>query len=182
MGRLAKECCGFLRSCANLQLPQLEIKLVQSLAVKREHEQICASYMALAHPKIDREAEPKAQTVLVVDDDLEVSQCLGMRLKAAGFRVMTAGDGEAGLQAALTHHPDAVVLDVRMPKKDGLTVLRELRNHPSTERTPIVMLSASIRDQHTALEAGANYFVLKPYQASQVLSALESSLPREAPK
>ncbi len=67
-----------------------------------------------------------------------------------------------------------------MPKKDGMTVLRELRGQSSTTKIPIVMLSASIRDQHSALEAGANFFVPKPYEATQVLSALESSMREEA--
>jgi CheY-like chemotaxis protein len=123
--------------------------------------------------------QQSGQTVLVVDDDPEVSQCLGMRLQAAGFLVTFAYDGEQGLSMALEQPPDAIVLDVRMPKMDGLTVLRELRAHPSMEQTPVVMLSASIRDQHRALEAGASFFVSKPYEATKVLSALETSLQQE---
>jgi DNA-binding response OmpR family regulator len=117
--------------------------------------------------------------VLVVDDDGEVSQCLGVRLRAAGYEVVSAMDGEAGMIAALEHHPDAVVLDVRMPKKDGLAVLRELRRHEFTREVPIVMLSASISDQHRTLEAGASFFISKPYEAKDVLSAIETCLREE---
>jgi CheY-like chemotaxis protein len=63
-----------------------------------------------------------------------------------------------------------------MPNKDGLCMLRELRTHDEARQTPVVMLSASIRDQQRALEAGANYFVAKPYESKDLLSAIESSL------
>jgi signal transduction histidine kinase len=179
VGRLSKEWAGFLRNSPNMKLPPLEITHRQTGELGRDRSELEAAYIALAKSNAGNHSKSSSQTVLVVDDDAEVSQCLGMRLKAAGFQVLSAFDGEAGLLTALECQPDAVVLDVRMPKKDGLTVLRELREHPSMKQTPIVMLSASIRDQHTALEAGASYFVPKPYEAAQVLSALESSLHQE---
>jgi CheY-like chemotaxis protein len=63
-----------------------------------------------------------------------------------------------------------------MPKKDGITMLQEMRSNESVQRTPVVVLSASARDQHRALEAGANFFVSKPYEASAILSAIETSM------
>jgi hypothetical protein len=119
---------------------------------------------------------PLLGTVLVVDDDQEVSTCLGVRLQLAGYKVRNAYDGEEGLAATIEHHPDAVILDMWMPKMDGITMLREMRSNESVKRTPVVVLSANIRDQHRALEAGANYFVSKPYDAGDVLSAIEASL------
>ena len=115
-------------------------------------------------------------TVLVVDDDREVSVCMRVRLQMAGYKVLSAYDGEEGLAAVLEHRPDAVVLDVRMPKMDGITMLQRMRSNALTEDTPVVILSANIRDQHRALDAGANYFVSKPYEATAVLSAIDSSL------
>jgi DNA-binding response OmpR family regulator len=120
--------------------------------------------------------------VLVVDDDQEVNSCLGVRLEAAGYEVLSAFDGEQGLAAAIEHHPDAIVLDLRMPVKDGLTMLQEMRTNDEVGRTPVVVLSANIRDQHRALEAGANYFVAKPYEAATVLSAIKSSLSERSPQ
>ena len=117
--------------------------------------------------------------VLVVDDDAEVNTCLSLRLEAAGFEVLSALDGEAGLSAALKYEPDAILLDVQMPKMDGLTLLQELRSNKTTVKIPIVMLSASIREQHHAIEAGANYFIAKPYDAESVLSALDMSMREE---
>jgi len=177
VSRLSNEWAGFLRNSPKMDLPQLRIEYCQTNSIGTDRDKIVEAYRALVDPAdCPRQS---GQTILVVDDDLEVSQCLGVRLQAAGFTVISAIDGEQGLSAALEHLPDAIVLDVKMPKKDGLTMLRELRTHPSMERTPVVMLSASIRDQHRALEAGASYFVSKPYEAIQVLSALESSLQQE---
>ena len=114
--------------------------------------------------------------VLVVDNDPEVSSCLSVRLEAAGFDVISAADGESGLTSALENLPDAVVLDIRMPKMDGLAVLRELRANPATADIPVVVLSANTRDQNQAIEAGASYFVAKPYEAKSVLTAIESAI------
>jgi two-component system OmpR family response regulator len=119
-----------------------------------------------------------SRTVLVVDDDREVSSCLALRLNSAGFQVVSASDGAEGLDFARSAKPDAIVLDVRMPKMDGLTMLKELRTDAGIKQTPVIMLSASIRDQQDALQAGANYFVRKPYDAAEVLSAIESSIAR----
>lgn len=182
IGRLTKEWAGFRRNSPKMQLPQFTIHHNQTYSVGPDRSELCRAYVELANSAEPEVRPPPRQTVLVVDDDVEVSQCLGVRLEAAGFHVITAGDGEAGLSAVHEHRPDAVVLDVRMPKKDGMTVLRELRRNPATMLTPIVMLSASVRDQHRALDAGASYFVPKPYEASQVLSALESSLHQEIGK
>ncbi|MEX2091547.1 MAG: response regulator [Pirellulales bacterium] len=180
INRLTKEWASLLRNSPKMELPPLRIEHCQTYSTGTSRDQLVEAYLALVG-SFDKPL-PSSPTVLIVDDDLEVSQCLGLRLEAAGFLVITAADGEAGVSTALEHQPDAVVLDVRMPKKDGLTVLRELRSHPSTKETPIVMLSASIRDQHRSLESGANYFVLKPYEANQILSALESSLHQETLK
>lgn len=177
--RLTKEWASYLRNSPSLKLPPLEIKHRESGEIGRDREALLGAYLALASKRDVNDSSAIHRTVLVVDDDQEVSQCLGLRLQAAGFEVISAYDGESGLLTAMENQPDAVVLDVRMPKKDGLTVLRELRQHPAMKNTPIVMLSASIRDQHTALEAGASYFVPKPYEASQVLSALHTSLRQE---
>ena len=119
---------------------------------------------------------PLLGTVLVVDDDQEVSMCMRVRLQMTGYEVLSAYDGVQGLAAVIEHRPDAVVLDVRMPKMDGIAMLQEMRSNELVQDIPVVVLSANIRDQHRALEAGANYFVSKPYEASAVLSAIESSL------
>lgn len=178
--RLSTEWAKYLRNAPNVELPPLEFDVQRTYGLSRQHEALVQDYLALARRSgVHAGQDPDHPTVLVVDDDTEVSQCLGVRLEAAGFRVLAASDGEEGLQVAKSRHPDAVVLDVRMPKKDGMEVLRELRRDPAMSKKPIVMLSASVRDQNQAIEAGANFFVLKPYESTEVLSALETSLQQE---
>jgi signal transduction histidine kinase len=172
--RLVTEWQAYVRNYPQTQLPGLTLKQHAALRVGPQRHELSDAFDALMTPDFDEQRAN--QCVLVVDDDGEVSQCLGMRLRAAGYQVISAMDGEAGMSAALQHHPSAVVLDVRMPKKDGLTVLRELRRHEFTKHVPIVMLSASISDQHRTLEAGASFFISKPYEAKDVLSAIETCL------
>lgn len=114
--------------------------------------------------------------VLIVDDDYEVAEALSVRLAGAGYRVLTARNGQEGIESAVLHGPDAVLMDIRMPVKDGMTALSEMRTHPDTRHLPIIMLSASVRDQQTALDYGARFFIQKPYDARTVLSALEASM------
>jgi signal transduction histidine kinase len=165
---------AYARNCPRGQLPALKISHCCTHAFAAGVEQLRDAFRGLLESRALSSAG--GRTVLVVDDDQEVNSCLGVRLQAAGYDVLSAFDGDQGLAAAIEHHPDAIVLDLRMPIKDGLTMLQEMRSNKSVGRTPVVVLSANIRDQHRALEAGANYFVAKPYEASSVLTAIKTSL------
>lgn len=77
--------------------------------------------------------------------------------------------------------PDAIVMDVRMPRMDGLTALAELKADPDTRDIPVVMLSASLPDQKEALDRGARFFLRKPYGGQALIEAVRSSLPQECP-
>jgi CheY-like chemotaxis protein len=164
----------YCRNYTSSSLPPIELRFLESHSCGEQLEALRAAWRRLvASPETTSTA---GKTVLVVDDDAEVNSCLSVRLEAAGYHVLSAYDGDQGLSTALARHPDAVLLDVRMPKKDGLTMLREMRTYDEVRDTPVVVLSASVRDQHRALEAGANYFLTKPYESKDVLSALETSL------
>lgn len=113
---------------------------------------------------------------LVVDDDKNIVAGVQMRLTHAGFDVLTAYDGIDGLAKIRSEHPDLVLLDVRMPGMDGLSVLQSLRADDSSQAPPVIMLSASLQDQQTALDAGAHYFLTKPYRSSDLLEAISSVL------
>jgi DNA-binding response OmpR family regulator len=119
---------------------------------------------------------PEQLTVLVVDDDCEIVTAATLRLRAAGYRTRSAFDGESGLALTVECHPDIILLDVRMPRKDGLTALRELKNRSDTKDIPIVMLSASIIDQQAALDAGARFFLKKPYRGDILVQAVDAAL------
>lgn len=115
-------------------------------------------------------------TVLIVDDDTAITFGATLRLEAEGYKTDVATDGDEGIEKAISGQPDAVLLDVRMPRLDGLTALKTLRDDPRTKHIPVIMLSASLRDKQTALEAGAQYFLTKPYRSQQVLAALNAVL------
>ncbi len=115
-------------------------------------------------------------TVLLIEDDREILNIAALRLRAAGYKTLAASDGEEGVQRAVAERPDAIVLDVRMPKMDGMTALVELQDQEETRHIPVVMLSASVVDQQRALEAGARFFLTKPYQGRDLLSAVSAAM------
>jgi CheY-like chemotaxis protein len=111
--------------------------------------------------------------VLLVDDDHDVAFGASLRLRAAGYETLVAHDGKAGVDVARQRQPAAIVLDVRMPGMNGLVALANLQHDPRTKDIPIIILSASLVDQQAALDAGARYFLTKPYQPTTLVTAVE---------
>jgi DNA-binding response OmpR family regulator len=118
--------------------------------------------------------------VLLVDDDRDVLRGLGIRLRAAGYEVPTAEDGVSGLASALANPPDAIVLDLRMPRMDGMTMLRHLRKDVATRGIPVVVVSANAmeRSRTRALDLGAQFFLEKPYEPNSLIGAIEAVINR----
>lgn len=116
--------------------------------------------------------------VLLVDDDRDIVRGVGIRMRAAGYDVLVAHDGRAGMAAALRAAPDAIVLDMRMPVMDGMAVLDELRRHAETAGIPVVVLSASVveKGKVRALELGARYFLEKPFDAPRLIEAVDAAI------
>jgi CheY-like chemotaxis protein len=117
-----------------------------------------------------------SETVLVVDDDRDLLAAASLRLQRAGFCTRCAYDGVEGVESARRAAPDAIVLDIRMPRMDGLTALRILRESPETMHIPVVVLSASLVDQQTALDAGARFFLRKPHKGTMLINAVERAI------
>ena len=117
---------------------------------------------------------PDAKRLLVIDDDQKVAQGVAIRLRHAGYHVDLTHNGADGLDAAIKMPPDGIVLDIRMPKMDGLAVLGELRAREHTRQIPVIVLSASAGKEVSALDAGAFCFVAKPYDPQTLLSSIES--------
>ena len=116
------------------------------------------------------------KNVLIVDDEPEVALGVTVWLSAAGYGISTAGDGDAALRDTQSNPPEAIVLDVRMPKKTGLQTLAELKQIENTKNIPVVMLSASLIDQQRALDAGARFFLKKPYDGKELVCAVNAAL------
>lgn len=115
-------------------------------------------------------------TVLLVDDDHAILEGARLRLRASGYDTLAASDGLEGVATAMKVKPDAIVMDVRMPRMDGITALTELQENEETKDIPVIMLSASLIDQQRALDAGARFFVSKPYVGTDLLRAVESAI------
>src|SRR5262245_15767676 len=108
-------------------------------------------------------------TILVVEDDAAIRRGLVDMLRFAGYAVREAPDGQAGLDSALTGETDLVLLDILMPRLDGLTVLRELRRARAT--LPVIMLTArgEEEDKVRGLKEGADDYIVKPFGAAELL-------------
>ena len=116
--------------------------------------------------------------VLVVDDEPQLRRALERALKLEGYEVALAPDGEEALTALASAPCDAIVLDVLMPKRDGLSVCRELRARG--DRTPVLMLTArdAVQDRVDGLDAGADDYVVKPFALEELLARLRALLRR----
>ena len=116
------------------------------------------------------------ETVLVVDDDIEILAAATIRLKAAGYDTLTAADGQAGVALAEARQPDAILMDVNMPVKDGITALEELKGIDSTQDIPVVIMSAKESNRQASYDAGAHAFLKKPYQGAKMVQAVTEAL------
>jgi len=117
--------------------------------------------------------------VLVVEDEKELAGFIKLRLETGGYKVEVAYDGEEGLKMAVSLKPSLILLDIMMPNKSGLEVLRELKRPDSDIRhTPIIMLSG-LKDTTNLLHAekmGANDYLTKPYDPKELLRLVKDNI------
>ena len=110
--------------------------------------------------------------ILLAEDEKDLNQIIGSRLKAEHYSVDACFDGEEALDYLRSARYDAVVLDIMMPKKDGLSVLRQIRG--KGDQTPVLLLTAkdSIEDRVAGLDAGANDYLIKPFACEELLARI----------
>ena len=120
------------------------------------------------------------QKILVIDDEQNIVEALKYNLQKAGFRVVTASDGETGIQRCRTEEPDLTLLDLMLPKVDGLEVCRVLKRDPKTRHIPIIMLTvkAEETDKVVGLEMGADDYVTKPFSPRELVARVKTVLRR----
>jgi two-component system, OmpR family, alkaline phosphatase synthesis response regulator PhoP len=118
-----------------------------------------------------------AKSILVIDDEPQIVEICRDYLKAAGFEVLTAPDGSAGLAMVRRNHPDLVVLDLMLPGMDGLDVCRTLRREGNI---PIIMLTARVEetDKLIGLELGADDYLTKPFSPRELVARVRTVLRR----
>ena len=113
------------------------------------------------------------EKILVVDDDTNICELLRLYLTKEGYQVTVANDGEEGLEKFNQVKPDMVLLDVMMPKMDGLEVCRRIRK---AGNTPVMMLTAKGEtfDKVLGLELGADDYVVKPFDAKEIIARIKA--------
>ncbi|NMB74241.1 MAG: response regulator transcription factor [Myxococcales bacterium] len=120
-----------------------------------------------------------SESILIVEDDPAIAKGLSHNLRFEGFSVYSAADGERGLELALEKKPDLVLLDLMLPKQNGLEVLRELRRLGSD--VPVIVLTAKgeEHDKVRGLELGADDYVTKPFSLKELLARVHAVLRRK---
>ena len=118
--------------------------------------------------------------ILVIEDEKMLADSIRVMLERKGFQVECVYDGESGMEYALLGIYDLLILDVMMPKMDGLEVARQVRR--SRCNTPILMLTArsDVQDRIAGLNAGADYYLTKPFDSGELLASINALLRRQA--
>jgi two-component system response regulator MprA len=115
--------------------------------------------------------------ILIVDDDVAVRSVVSHALAEDGYQVDTAGNGRQALAAFREHRPDALVLDLEMPVMDGPTLMRTLRERTKWGRVPLVVVSGTDRAAEAAPRLGAQAYLQKPFELSDLLHTIEQVAP-----
>ncbi len=123
------------------------------------------------------------QKILIVDDEPDALELISYNLKAAGFDVITADDGEEAIKKARAAQPALILLDVMLPEVDGLEVCKTLRRDAATKSVPIIMLTAKAAeiDRVLGLELGADDYVTKPFSPRELVLRVKALLRRRLP-
>jgi len=118
--------------------------------------------------------------ILIIEDEKMLADSVAEMLERKGFQVECVYDGESGMEYALLGIYDLLILDVMMPKMDGFEVARQVRLHRCN--TPILMLTArsDVRDRIAGLNAGADYYLTKPFDFGELLASINALLRRQA--
>lgn len=120
-----------------------------------------------------------AQKILVIEDEIALQQVLADRFKEEGFSVQTASDGVEGLQKALSWRPDLILLDIVMPKMDGMTMLHKLREDPLGKNLPVILLT-NLSDTEDVYEAMANgvfdFLVKSHWELDDLIDEVQAKL------
>jgi DNA-binding response OmpR family regulator len=125
-----------------------------------------------------------AQYVLVVDDDRDIAQVIKVTLESKAFEVDVAYDGKQALASAKKRKPDAIVLDLMMPKMSGIQVLNALKADATTRDIPVLMLTAATKysekpDSYWKEKVGVDDYVSKPFEPMELLSRVENLVQRK---
>jgi DNA-binding response OmpR family regulator len=127
------------------------------------------------------------ERILVIEDEPDIREIMEYNLVREGFRVGTAADGHEGLQRARTEFPDLILLDLMLPRVDGIEVCRQLKGDPDLRAIPVIMVTAKSEgnDVVAGLEAGADDYIVKPFNTKELMARIKAVIRRgqwEAPR
>jgi CheY-like chemotaxis protein len=119
--------------------------------------------------------------ILIVDDERDIIKALTIRLRGAGYEVVTAFDGAQGIFTAHKENPDLIILDIRMPAGNGFSVAEKLKESVNTLAIPVIFLTGSPEknSEEKAMALGARFYVKKPYDPEELLDAVSRALKKE---
>jgi len=122
--------------------------------------------------------------ILIIEDETDLADLIAFNMERAGYTSIVARDGARGLKLAQREHPDLLILDLMLPKLDGIEIARRLRAEPTTATIPIVMLTARVeeRDQLAGLTVGADDYITKPFSMPVLLARVDAVLRRSNPE
>jgi adenylate cyclase len=118
------------------------------------------------------------RSILIVDDDQATVDVLSRRLAQQGFATTSADSGEAALAIARTERPQLVLLDLRLPDRDGFSVCQELVDDPETTEIPVIIVSGLEQDDilRRSRAAGCRYYLRKPYDPNALLTLIQQAI------
>jgi len=124
-----------------------------------------------------------SELVMVIEDEKNIRDLVRYNLERAGFRVSSAEDGEEGLKRLFASRADAVIVDLMLPGRSGLEVVREIRGEPSTRDMPVIILTARVAEMDKLLgfEHGADDYVTKPFSPRELVARVYALLRRARP-
>lgn len=116
--------------------------------------------------------------ILLTDDEPNIVKVVSVRLKAAGYEVVAAYDGEEAMQQVKAEKPDLILLDLMLPKIDGYKVCQMLKADPHYQHIPVILFSAKaqVTDKEMGREYGADGYIAKPFQPQQLLETIRNLL------
>ncbi len=120
--------------------------------------------------------------ILIVDDERDIVKALMIRLRAAGYEVVTAFDGAQAIFVAHKENPDLIILDIRMPAGDGFSVAQRLKHSADTSAIPVIFLTGSpeSNSEEKAVTLGVRFYIKKPYDPEELLDAIKRALEKDS--
>jgi len=117
-----------------------------------------------------------SRKILVIDDEANIIKVVQTRLEKNGYTVISANDGQEGIEKALAEKPDLIILDILMPEMDGYEAARRMRANKELDQIPIIMLTAKDRMQELFSMEGVNDYIIKPFIAEDLLNCIRKHL------